>query len=145
MMIIFPYNESNDNVYRHTSGNCILTITGSSKFGLPYGSFSRLLFVSMINEIKKTKSPVLRFGRMYLQLLRTLQVSKYADKHNYEKSLYAQILRLFSANISYSIQKRDEDKFIHRAFNFWWRPFKGNKENITSSSTIVLEKYFMMN
>jgi hypothetical protein len=92
------------------------------------------LFDLIVNEIKFTKSPVLRLGKIYLNLRYIYQLPKETQNNN--QCLYDQMLRLFSSKISFSNQHgSNRDKI-----DFWWCPLKGRKENVSASSTIVVTR-----
>jgi hypothetical protein len=143
LMATLPHNNPNRSRIQRENGKCTVSMTANTRYGLPYGSPPRLWLAAIINEVKQTKSPVLRIGKIYSRLLRNLKLSKFADKRDDEAYLYDQMLRLFSTSISYANQNKNEEQYsdefaIHRKFDFWWNPLKGNRENITSSSTIVI-------
>lgn len=122
-------NYNQKSIYKKVSP-FILTIRANPMFGLPFGLPSKLLFLSILNELNITKSPVLRLGKICLKLCANVTLL------NEKKFLQDQMLRLFSSQISCVYD--NEDQIME--FDFWWNPLKGKKENISASSTIVLTK-----
>lgn len=137
-IVNFPYNKPYGHIFQHKNTDYIFTIMANHKFGLPYGMEPRLLFVSIMNEVHETQSPVLDVGSIYSKLISNLNISQFENRHLDRKSLYDQMLRFFSSYISYSYREQCGNEFC--SFDFWQIPLKGNKENLLSP--IVLTKSF---
>lgn len=137
-IVKFPYNKPYGHIFQYKNTNYMLTVMANHKFGLPYGMEPRLFFVSIMNEVHETQSPVLDIGSIYSKLITHLHESQYEKRYWDSKNLYDQMLRFFSSYISCSYREQYSDGFC--SFDFWQIPLKGNKENLLS--TIVLTKNF---
>lgn len=131
---MLPHTNTNSVYIQSENNGFILSVKANPNYGLPFGSAPRVLFDLIVNEIKFTKSPVLRLGKIYLNLRHIYQLPKHAQNNN--QYLYDQMLRLFASKISISNQHRSNGEKT----DFWWCPLKGRKENVSASSTIVITK-----
>jgi hypothetical protein len=114
----------------------LLSVKPNPNYGLPFGNPAKLLLNVIVSEIKLTKSPVLRLGKIYSNLLHISQLAQVVSIRNKNHFLYDQMLRMFSSKISFSSQIENNNK----KFDFWWNPLRGRKENISASSTIVVTR-----
>lgn len=127
------YANANNNRVRYSQDRSTLQIIANHQYGSPFGRMAILIFNLAIQEMQLSKSPVIRITKLYSKLTNISKQceSRYLqDKYNFND----QILRLFSSKITF-IYYQEENLNI---FDFWWSPFKGNKGNITSGSTIVI-------
>lgn len=146
-MAAIPHSRPDSDYFERKCGHHTLSMVANPKYGLPYGSIPQILFAAIINEVEKTKSPVVRISKLHTKLVHDLKnINRVASKNDQE-SIQDQMLRLFSTSISCCYKEESESRFTdkdttYRTFNFWWNPFNGSKENILSSSTTVLTKDF---
>lgn len=132
-----PSVKTNENIIQLENNKSLISIKAHYKYGLPSGFSPKILLLIALNEVKLTKSPVLRLRKIYLNFIRNYQ--KFTQNDDHEN--YDQMLRLFSAKITFFYKSGNE--LIK--FDFWWNPLNGNKENINSSSTIVLSNDIFKN
>lgn len=70
-----PHSKLDTNIFTRQSGQHSLTIVGS-EFGLPYGTYPRLLLAWICSEAVKTQSPTLHLGTKQSDFLQKLNISR---------------------------------------------------------------------
>ena len=57
-----PHSKPSGLVHRRTNGGLTIEMVGHPEYGLPYGTYPRLLLAWLTAEAVRTKSPVLYLG-----------------------------------------------------------------------------------
>ncbi|MBX3709479.1 MAG: pirin [Gammaproteobacteria bacterium] len=148
VMATLPHSKPDGNVFQRVNGDFTLTMIGNPKFGLPYGSYPRILLAWMTREAKVKKSPVLELGKSFSAFLSTLKLSQSGGTRGDATRLREQMLKLFSTQVSCIYENRKQgvcktDQFmITRSFELWWSPIQHENGEISKQSTIILAKDF---
>jgi hypothetical protein len=148
VMATLPHSKPKSHVFQRVNGDFTLTMISNPNFGLPYGSYPRLLLAWMTREAKVKKSPVLQLGKSFSALLNILKLSQSGGIRGDATRLREQMLKLFSTQVSCVYQNNKQgickaDNFsIARSFELWWSPIKQEGGKTTQQSTITLAKDF---
>jgi hypothetical protein len=115
-------------VFRRKNGNFTISVVADSNYGLPYGSIPRLILAWITTEAVKRKSPMLTLGYKLADFLRELNLARQGGKNGDIKRLREQMLRLFTAKITYSTLDESngtesiEQFLLVSKYDVWWNP-----------------------
>ena len=137
-----PHSDPKTSYFERTNGLVTLSIVGSPKIGLPYGSVPRVLMAWICTEAVRTKQSELILGRSQAEFMAKLQMP---NDGRYIASLKNQAHRLFSSLISLTGQQGDdlglENVVIAKRAFLFWNPRKPEERNLWES-TLTLSKDF---
>lgn len=142
-----PHSKPKQHYFQRTNGNFTMSMIGNPKYGLPYGSLSRVFLAWMVREVKLRKSPILHLGRLS-EFLTALNLSRSGGERGDITRLRDQMLRLFSTQIScaYTDEKigrtRADQFLITQSFDIWWNPLNGQTADNLDKSVITLSQNF---
>ena len=96
-------SQGNTRMFVRRTGRYLLTLNAMDPdYGLPYGTYPRLMFAWMCTEVVRTQSPRLRLGRSFAEFMRTLGVwaSDSGGRWGVRTRLRDQINRLFACSVT---------------------------------------------
>ncbi len=94
--------------FERSNGFVTVTINGRKKYGLPYGTYPRLLLAWVTTEAVRTKSPELELGDSLSQFMAKLDLGKSGGRHGSVPRLREHMQRLFTSTVSAEYQKAGE-------------------------------------
>ena len=121
----------------------------NSEFGLPYGTYPRLLFAWICTEVVRTQSPHLKLGRSFSEFMKKLGVysSNSGGRWGVRTRLRDQIGRLFCCAIlmTYETEQRTRYKgqLIVEEADLWWDPLNPDARSLWESTIEVGHKLFL--
>lgn len=136
-----PHSDLSVNTFARTSGLITLKINADPKFGLPYGSYPRLLLAWICTEAVQGKSPLLFLGNNKTEFIRKLALP---DSTFHFKTLAEQTDRLLHSVFNVTIEENGEKiaktlSVSDKIFNFW-EPQTGKWESLFRLSDEFFEE-----
>ena len=152
-----PHSDPKESLWIKKNGNYSLIVQSGADsegqyFGIPYGSFPRLVLAYIITSVVETKKQRIELSSHFGGFLKEIG---YSDKTNRRganpqgKVIRGQLLRLLNARISFQAQKGDEmqgaaaAKYIEIApeHTLWW-DYKNPDQGSLWGSYIELSEKF---
>ena len=103
-----------------------MRITAHPRFGLPYGSYPRLVLAWLTTEVVRTRSPELELGQTFSSFMAELGLTPTGGRWGTISRLRDQIKRLFTASVWCLYEADDQTTAqgfqIAEKFNLWWEP-----------------------
>jgi len=140
-----PHSKPEQPYFLRENGDFSLSMMSNPKFGLPYGSYPRLLMSWITTEAVRTKERELILGDSLSGFMRELGIDVTGGKSGTIKPLRTQMERLFSCAISLTFEKENntviENMTLVKKANLWWNP-KAPDQASLFQSTILLDQDF---
>jgi len=140
-----PHRRQTSNTFERRNGAFSLTITAHPRFGLPYGSYPRLILAWLTTEAVRTRSPELELGPTFSGFMVDLGLKPTGGQRGTIPSFQDQIKRLFTSSIwcVYSTETETETLNLQIAehSHLWWEP-QASKEIGEWQATVTLGSKF---
>ena len=138
-------NPGNDRYqYIRRNGPFTLILSRTGKYGLPYGTLSRILIAWVCTEAVQTQSRELILGDSLSEFMRTLGI--YNSGGHPQMRLKNQIDRLFNASVGLVYEHDHGEASLHSAIadrtEFWWNPKRPDEPVLFESKIELGEKFF---
>ena len=137
------------NFVRH-SGPYTMNLTAmDARFGLPYGTYPRLVFAWMCTEVVRTRNPVLSLGRSFRGFMKHIGVlsSNSGGRSGVRTRLREQMNRLFCSAILLTYQEAGAEwrkgQLIADESHLWWDPKKPDALTLWNSTVEINSKLFL--
>ena len=137
------------NFVRH-SGPYTMNLTAmDARFGLPYGTYPRLVFAWMCTEVVRTRNPVLSLGRSFSGFMKQIGVlsSDSGGRSGVRTRLREQMNRLFCSAILLTYQEAGAEwrkgQLIADESHLWWDPHKPDALTLWESTVEINSKLFL--
>jgi len=129
--------------FKRSNGFVTVTIMGREDYGLPFGTFPRLLLAWITTEAVRTKSHELELGRSLRDFMRKLDIDESGKSMC---RLRSHMQRLFTSTVSATYQHDGE--WIDRGFRpiegarIFWDPKRPNQATLWESSIILNRTFY---
>jgi hypothetical protein len=132
--------------YARTNGKLTLSVHARKRFGLPYGTYPRLLLTWMTTEAVRTKSPSLTLGASLSEFMRKLDLAPTGGKNGTIKRLRDHMGRLFTSYVSAMVDTDSElsvrDIKPVTGFSLFWDPKNPDQGTLWNSNLQLTEEFF---
>ena len=139
--VSLPHSEpvKNTHIYQRKTGQITLSVIGS-EFGLPYGTYPRLLLAWICTEAIKKQNPVLHLGTNQTDFLKKLNISRAGSTIAILKEQTNRLLNS-SFRITYETEKSKANQRFFLAENDieFWDPHSGDWETYLTLSNSFFE------
>lgn len=148
VMATLPHSKSVDDYFERTSGHYTLSMIANPKFGLPYGSVSRMLLAWITTYAVNNRTLEIPLGNTLKAFLRRLNLSHGGGIRGNATRVRDQLMRLLTCQIScvYKDNKAgvcESNQFsVSRSFKLFWNPVSANQKAFMSNSSIILSQDF---
>jgi hypothetical protein len=151
VMVNLPYKDPGKEAlgWWRKNGQVVLDITpGRSKgksFGIPYGSYPRLILAYLITQAVKTQSPIINLGNTFREFLDLLGIEK--GGHQY-RQLKKQLDRIFTAAFSWSYSNEKQQMWsrtniqVSHKSQLWWDPKSPDQLSFLNSYVELNANFF---
>ncbi len=145
-----PHREQTGTQYVRTDGNITLRISDVAGFGLPYGSYPRLILIWITTEAVRTANRELELGSSLSSFMAQLGLQATGGHWGTVPRFRNQMQRLVGSAIStrWSLDHGDqhhsagENLLLAERFNFWWTPQRLETRRSTKSSVTLTANFF---
>ena len=132
--------------YERRNGNMRLSVLALPEYGLPFGTYPRLLMSWITTEAVRTKSPVLELGDSLSSFLVQLGLAKSGGRHGTVPRLRQHMLRLFKAHMSATFEEDGHVLDIGfrpvEGFELFWDPKNPDQPSLWQSSLVLNQRFF---
>jgi len=132
--------------FERTNGLVTVTITARGKYGLPYGTYPRLLLAWITTEAVRTKSPELELGDSLRQFLGKLGLDVGGGPRGSAPRLRQHMQRLFTAYVAATYAKQgmlvDEGFRPVEGMCLFWDPDNIDQTSLWRSTIRLHQKFF---
>jgi len=123
--------------FERSNGFVTTRIMSPKAYGLPYGTYPRLLLAWMTTEAVRTKSPDLELGRSLAAFMEKLDLGRSGGRHGAIPRLRQHMQRLFTSSVSATV-KRDGEMhsigfFPVEKFSLFWDPKNPEQQTLWQS------------
>jgi hypothetical protein len=132
--------------FKRTNGHVTVRIVADSDYGLPYGTYPRLLLAWVTTEAVRTKSPELELGDSLRQFMSRLGMEYGGGPRGAGPRLRQHMQRLFSATMSATYPSKGE---WHRVnvlpvvrTHIFWDPKRPNQMSLWKSTIKLSQEFF---
>jgi Plasmid encoded RepA protein len=140
-----PHSKTDSNIHKRVNGDLQIKMVGDPEYGLPYGSYPRLLLAWMSTEAVRTKSPHLELGASLGSFMGKLGLIPTGGRWGTIAPLRRQIEALCSMSVSAEFRNELATEFeatrIARGAKLWWDT-KHPEQGALWRSTITLSTDF---
>jgi hypothetical protein len=140
-----PHSQTDEHVFVRQNGDLQLRMVGDPNYGLPYGSYPRLLLAWMTTEAVRTKEPCLELGASLGAFMAKLGLIPTGGRWGTIAPLRRQIEALCAMNVSVELRNEAATEFealrVARGAKLWWDP-KRPEQGALWTSTITLSTDF---
>ena len=131
VMVNLPYKDPGKDIsnWWRRNGQVVLNITPGryedKNFGIPYGSYPRLILAYLITQSVKTQSPIINLGNTFREFLNLIGIEK--GGHQY-RQIKKQLDRIFAAAFSWSYSNEKQQMWsrtniqVSHQSQLWWDP-----------------------
>lgn len=141
-----PHSNPHGHTFERQNGLMNLTIMAPPKFGLPYGSYPRLLLSWLTTEAVRTKSPELQLGPSLSSFMAELSLLPTGGRWGTIPRLRDQMNRLFTSTISCTYTNGDFDAgkgfMLTSEFQLWWHPKNPDQATLWNSTVTLSHEFF---
>lgn len=145
VQVTFPHYNPKSSCYRCDSGKYSLVINANQDFGVPYGTYPRLIICWLVTEIVRTKQRRIVLGKCFSDFLRAIKVG--VDSRT-RKQVEQQIQRLFTADIQLNYNSKGSWRFrrvnVAEEADLWWDTKNPNQLTLEESFVEVTERFYEM-
>lgn len=132
--------------FERSNGHVTINITGRKQFGLPYGTYPRLLLTWMTTEAVRTKTPELELGRSLHEFMSKLHLGDSGGAQGHYPRLREHMQRLFTSTVSATIERGSEMHNIAvcpvERFSLFWDPKQPDQEALWHSTLKLAPLFF---
>lgn len=132
--------------FERSNGHVTINITGRRQFGLPYGTYPRLLLSWMTTEAVRTKSQELELGASLHEFMSKLHLGDNGGARGAYPRLREHMQRLFTATVSATIERNGELHDIGfrpvERFSLFWDPMQPDQEARWQSTLKLAPLFF---
>lgn len=107
LLSILPYKKPKENYYEKTNGNFTISVNATPKYGLPYGSYPRLIFLYLYSYCYQHKTREVPLGNSIFDFLNKLDIPVSSVSY---KNIRKQCLALFNSTIQFNETTKGYDK-----------------------------------
>jgi len=141
-----PHRRQTSNTFERRNGAFSLTITAHPRFGLPYGSYPRLILAWLTTEAVRTRSPELELGPTFSGFMVDLGLKPTGGQWGTIPRFREQLKRLFTSTIwcIYDTESQTEtlNLQIAKHSNLWWEPQASGKAGEWKSTVTLGPELF---
>ncbi len=143
-----PHSKPKPGVYEFERSNGFVTVTinGRKKYGLPYGTYPRLLLAWITTEAVRTKSRELELGRSLAAFMAKLDLTKGGGPQGSAPRLRQHMQRLFTSAVSATVERGGEIHSIGflpvEKFSLFWDPKRPGQGALWQSSLSLTPLFF---
>ena len=101
VLTTLPHSRPDGHLFERVNGRHSLRLTAPRSFGLPYGTYPRLLLAYLTTEAVRTKSPEIQLGATPNDLARKLGLATISGPRGTSHRLEAQLHRLLSMRLDW--------------------------------------------
>ncbi len=141
-----PHSKPNPGVIEFSRSNGFVTvrINGVMDFGLPYGTYPRLLLAWVTTEAVRTQCPELELGRSLAAFMAKLDLTKGGGSVS---RLRQHMQRLFSSAVSATVKRDGETHHIGflpvvDRFSLFWDPKHPEQQTLWQSNLRLSQLFF---
>jgi len=143
-----PHSKPNPEVlqFQRSNGFVTVRINGVMEYGLPYGTYPRLLLAWMTTEAVRTQCPELELGSSLAAFMAKLDLTKGGGPQGSVPRLRQHMQRLFTSTVAAKIE-RDGEMFdigfrpVER-FSLFWDPKHPDQETLWQSNLKLSQLFF---
>ena len=147
---MIPHSAQEAREYVKRNGNLEVFIQAGPKTGLPYGSYPRLVFIWLVSEAYRTKSPKLILGKSLSDFMGQLGLIPTGGRWGTITQLREQMRRLFSARIvayfnakeGTAENERMQTLDVAHQYDLWWDPKTPDQAALWESSVELGERFY---
>lgn len=116
VQVTLPHSkpEPGQNVYERRNGNQRLIVLADPKYGLPYGTYPRLLMAFIVTEVVRSKSPDIELGKSLRAFLRSLGIPCGGGPRGSAPRVREHMQRLFTSTIA--AERFQDGKWVRVGF-----------------------------
>lgn len=143
-----PHSKPDPGVteFERSNGFVTVSITGRKKYGLPYGTYPRLLLAWMTTEAVRTKSRELELGGSLAAFMAKLDLAKGGGPQGSAPRLRQHMQRLFAASVSATVERDGEIHDIGfrpvERFSLFWDPKQPDQGTLWQSNLSLTPLFF---
>ena len=146
VLATLPHSNPYTNVFERKNGDFKIRLTDVLGFGLPFGSYPRLLLAWLTSRAVLTKSREINLGVSLSSFMKDLGFQVTGGNKGTIKTLKDQSVRLFGSAITCSCDVSSYTNAdvitITDEFNVWWQPINIVDNRNYESRIILTEKFF---
>jgi len=132
--------------FQRSNGHVTVKILADSTYGLPYGTYPRLLLSWVTTEAVQTKSPELELGDSLRQFMNRLGMEYGGGPRGAGPRLRQHMQRLFSSTVSATYQSKGEWHRINvppvERASIFWDPKRPNQISLWKSSIRLNQSFY---
>jgi len=132
--------------FERSNGFVTVSINARKKYGLPYGTYPRLLLAWVTTEAVRTKSPELELGDSLSQFMAKLNLGKSGGRHGTVPRLRQHMQRLFSSMVSAEYEKSGEWQQVAfcpiEGACIFWDPKNPDQESLWRSCIYLNHRFY---
>lgn len=132
--------------YQRTNGNLMLSVTGTRQYGLPYGSYPRLVLAWLTTEAVQTRSRYLVLGESLSAWMRQLGLLPTGGRWGTIGRLRQQMAALFTSTIRVDYADRKGGAglgmLVASRYQLWWDSPQDVDQAAMWQSTVTLSPDF---
>jgi Plasmid encoded RepA protein len=140
-----PHSKTDSNIHKRVNGDLQIKMVGDPEYGLPYGSYPRLLLAWMSTEAVRTKSPHLELGASLGSFMGKLGLIPTGGRWGTIAPLRRQVEALCAMNVSAEFRNDRATEYaatrVAGHVKLWWDP-KRPDQGALWRSTITLSTEF---
>ncbi len=140
-----PHSKPKPGVFQFQRSNGFVTVRINSvmEYGLPYGTYPRLLLAWITTEAVRTKSPELELGSSLTAFMAKLDLTKGGGSVH---RLRQHMQRLFTSAVSATVERDGEMHNIGflpvERFSLFWNPKHPDQETLWQSNLRLSQTFF---
>lgn len=152
VQVTMPHSDPKATEFTRRNGRFTLSIVNSSKIGIPYGRYPRLVLAWVTTQALRTQSRRLELGATLSEFMSQLDIQPTGGTNGTITALRKQMRRLFNANITISYEHGDEDSatqgFEDAGFRladsvrFWWSNQDPEQKSLWGSEVVLSEPFY---
>ncbi len=126
VLATMPHSKPDALYFERRNGNFRLAMIADPRFGLPYGSLSRLILAWVTTQAIKNSEPVVELGCSMSGFMKELGLTPTGGEHGSIRRFQDHVMRLFTTAVAFSYdgesQWTDKRFMLTEMTNWWWNP-----------------------
>lgn len=143
-----PHSKPRNDALEFSRSNGIISmkVVADAKYGLPYGTYPRLLLAWMTTEAVRTRSPQLELGDSLAAFMTKLDLVPTGGSQGSIRRLRHHMLRLFTSSVSAEIELEGEKHRVGfcpvERFSVFWDPKNPEQGGLWKSRLQLAQLFF---